>query len=87
MLWAKNNITPPNQFYVKSLTIRITQEHLMRPLEIVIPILLAVFLLWPHPHSMVIRLVPVATLIVMLAHFTLEGYRWQMIPLYASTLF
>ena len=58
----------------------------MRPLEIVIPILLAVYLLWPHPRPMIIRLAPAAALIVILAHFTLEGYRWQMIPLYALTL-
>jgi hypothetical protein len=58
----------------------------MRSLEIVIPILLAVYLLWPHPHPLIIRLVPAAALIVMLVHFTLEGYRWQMIPLYALTL-
>ena len=58
----------------------------MRSLEIVIPILLAVYLFWPHPHPLIIRLVPAAALIVMLVHFTLEGYRWQMIPLYALTL-
>ncbi len=58
----------------------------MRPLEIVIPILLAVYLLWPHPRPMIIRLAPAAALIVMLAHFTLEGTRWQMIPLYVLTL-
>ena len=58
----------------------------MRPLEIVIPILLAVYLLWTHPHPLIIRLAPAAALIVMLVHFTLEGYRWQMIPLYALTL-
>lgn len=58
----------------------------MRPLEIVIPILLAVYLLWPHPHPLIIRFAPAAALIVMLVHFTLEGTRWQMIPLYALTL-
>jgi predicted dienelactone hydrolase len=58
----------------------------MRPLEIVIPILLAVYLLWPRPYPMVIRLAPAAALVVTLVHFTLEGYRWQMIPLYTLTL-
>lgn len=58
----------------------------MRSLEIVIPILLAVYLLWPHPRPMVIRFAPLAALIVTLFHFTLEGYRWQMIPLYVLTL-
>jgi len=58
----------------------------MRPLEIIIPILLAVYLLSPSPRPMIIRLAPVAALIVTLIHFPLEGYRWQMIPLYALTL-
>jgi predicted dienelactone hydrolase len=56
----------------------------MRPLEIIIPILLAVLLLYPRP--MIIQLVPAAVSIVTLAHFTLEGYRWQMIPLYLLAL-
>jgi len=58
----------------------------MRPLEIVIPILLTVYLLSPQPRPMIFRLAPVAALIVTLIHFPLEGYRWQMIPLYALTL-
>ncbi len=58
----------------------------MRPLEIIIPILLAVLLLYPHPRPMIIQLVPAAVSIVTLAHFTLEGYRWQMIPLYLLVL-
>jgi predicted dienelactone hydrolase len=58
----------------------------MRPLEIVIPILLVVYLLWPHARPMIVRFAPAAALIITLAHFTLEGYRWQMIPLYALTL-
>jgi len=58
----------------------------MRPLEIIIPLLLAVLLLYPHPRPMIIQLVPVAVSIVTLAHFTLEGYRWQMIPLYLLVL-
>jgi predicted dienelactone hydrolase len=58
----------------------------MRPLEIVIPILLAVYLLSPRPRPLIIRLAPAAALIIILVHFTLEGYRWQMIPLYALTL-
>lgn len=57
----------------------------MRLLEVVIPILLAVYLLWRHPRPLIIRLAPAAALIVTLAHLTLEGYRWQMIPLYVVT--
>ncbi len=58
----------------------------MRPLEIVIPILLAVYLLWPQPQPPIVRLAPAAAVTIILVHFTLEGYRWQMIPLYALTL-
>jgi dienelactone hydrolase len=57
----------------------------MRPLEIVIPLLLALYLPWPHPRPFMIRLVPVLVLIITLIHFYLEGYRWQMIPLYVLT--
>ena len=58
----------------------------MRRLEIVIPILLAGFLLWPQPQPLIVRLAPAAALIIILVHFTLEGYHWQMIPLYTLTL-
>lgn len=54
----------------------------MRPLEITIPILLGVYLLWKHPRPFPVRLLPALTLIVTLLHFAVEGYRWQMIPLY-----
>lgn len=57
----------------------------MRPLEILIPILLIVYLLWRHPRPLAIRLVPAMALIVTLLHFSIEGYRWQMIPLYVLT--
>lgn len=58
----------------------------MRFFEIVIPSLLSIYLLWSHPRPFAIRLVPAATLILTLLHFTIEGYRWQMIPLYVLTL-
>ncbi|MBI5842657.1 MAG: hypothetical protein HZB19_21410 [Chloroflexi bacterium] len=57
----------------------------MRPLEISIPALLGVYLIWPHPRPIYIRLAPAAALIVTLLHFWTEGYRWQMVPLYALT--
>lgn len=57
----------------------------MRPLEIVIPVLLVTYLLWKHPRPIIIRLLPAMALMVTLAHFMLEGYRWQMIALYALT--
>lgn len=58
----------------------------MRPLEITIPSLLVIYLLWPHPRPLVIRLAPALALILTLLHLYLEGYRWQMIPIYALTL-
>lgn len=57
----------------------------MRPLEIVIPALLAAYLLWRHPRPLAIRLLPALALTATLIHFAVEGYRWQMIPLYVLT--
>ena len=58
----------------------------MRPLEIVIPILLAVYLLWRHPRPFMIRFLPAIALFITLIHFAVEGFRWQMIPLYVLTM-
>lgn len=58
----------------------------MRPLEITIPILLATYLGWPHPRPRHVRLLPIAALALIPFHLLLEGYRWQMIPLYGLTL-
>lgn len=58
----------------------------MRPLEIIIPLLLLIYLLWQAPRPQIIRLIPATALALTLLHFTLEGYRWQMIPLYVLTL-
>ena len=57
----------------------------MRPLEITIPSLLFVYLIWPHPRPVSIRLIPALTIILILLHYGMEGYRWQMIPLYVLT--
>jgi len=57
----------------------------MRPLEILVPILLSVYLLWGHPRPYAIRLIPAITLILILIHFWIEGYRWQMLPIYGLT--
>jgi predicted dienelactone hydrolase len=54
----------------------------MRPLEIFIPSLLAIYLLWPHPRPFAIRSIPVLALAFTFIHFVIEGYRWQMLPLY-----
>src|SRR5215211_2885039 len=58
----------------------------MRPLEIMIPVLLVVYLLWQQPRPLAIRLLPALVILLTVVHFAVEGYRWQMIPLYALTL-
>jgi predicted dienelactone hydrolase len=61
----------------------------MRPLEILSALLLAIYLSWPlilrHARPQAVRLLPPLALLLALAHFALEGYRWQMIPLYVMT--
>jgi predicted dienelactone hydrolase len=57
----------------------------MRPLEIIIPVALGVYLLWRHPRPTAIRMLPAGALILTLIHFAMEGYRWQMVPIYALT--
>lgn len=54
----------------------------MRLLEIAIPLLLVLYLAWRHPRPLAIRLLPAVGLIITLIHFAVEGYRWQMLPLY-----
>lgn len=58
----------------------------MRPLEILIPILLSVYLIWSQPRPNTIRYLPILILLLTLIHFVVEGFRWQMIPLYVLTL-
>ena len=58
----------------------------MRPFEIVIPILLAGYLIWTPTLPPAIRFLPIIAFAITLIHFEVEGYRWQMIPLYALTL-
>ena len=58
----------------------------MRPLEFVIPLLLTIYLLVPPPRPLIIRILPAGALLITLIHFGIEGYRWQMLPIYALTL-
>src|SRR6188474_2565240 len=58
----------------------------MRPLEFVIHLLLTIYLLVPPPRPLIIRILPAGTLLISLIHFGIEGYRWQMLPIYALTL-
>jgi len=59
----------------------------MRTFEIIILVLLTVYLLWKHPRPIAIRFLPAAALLATLLHFCVEGYRWQMIPIYGLTAF
>lgn len=58
----------------------------MRPLEIVLPILIGGYVLWPvvagRRRRPWVGAVPLLAVVVMLLHLLLEGGRWQMIPLY-----
>ena len=58
----------------------------MRPLEIIIPLALGIYLLWPHPRPFAVRLLPALGLALTLIHLAVEGYRWQMIPIYFLTV-
>jgi hypothetical protein len=62
----------------------------MRPLEILIFVFLAISALWslikPNSPVRTIRYIPLLALLFTIAHLILEGYRWQMIPLYALVL-
>jgi predicted dienelactone hydrolase len=57
----------------------------MRPIEIIVPLLLSTYLLWQHPRPFVIRLLAAFALILIFIHFFIEGYRWQMTPIYTLT--
>jgi predicted dienelactone hydrolase len=58
----------------------------MRPLEIIIPVLLALYFIWLRPRPFLVRMLPVTALVLTLIHLVTEGYRWQMIPLYMLTI-
>jgi predicted dienelactone hydrolase len=58
----------------------------MRPLEILAPIILAIYLIWPltgRKRPPAIGVLPAFALVVIAAHANIEGMRWQMVPLYA----
>ena len=63
----------------------------MRPLEIIIPCLLAIYLLWPliGLRPIAVTALPALALVLILLHILIEGARWQMVPIYvlAAVLF
>ena len=58
----------------------------MRPLEYIIPILLVVYLLFPQPRPVFLRILPAGALILTIIHVAVDGYRWQMISIYFFSL-
>ncbi len=58
----------------------------MRPLEIVLPILIGAYVLWPavagRRRPRWVNAIPLLAVVMLLLHLLLEGGRWQMIPLY-----
>ena len=58
----------------------------MRPLEIVIPCILAVYLLWPlitgKSRQKPANYLPLVALLATILHLILEKYRWDMVPIY-----
>jgi hypothetical protein len=61
----------------------------MRPLEILTPILLAIYLLWPitgRKRPPAVGILPAFALVVIGAHANIEGMRWQMYPLYGFAI-
>jgi dienelactone hydrolase len=61
----------------------------MRPFEILIPVTLGIYLLWPFLTGRVnaypFNFLPLLAAVLVGTHLLFEGYRWQMIPLYILT--
>ena len=60
----------------------------MRPLEIILPVILAIHILWSitgRQRPAVMELLPGLALLVVGLHVFIEGGRWQMYPLYIIT--
>jgi len=58
----------------------------MRPLEILTPVVLAIYLLYPltgKKRPPAIGVLPAFALVIIATHAKVEGMRWQMIPIYA----
>ena len=58
----------------------------MRLFEVLIPSLLFLYLIWKWPRPLWIRFLPAFACFILLLHFIIEGYRWQMVPLYVLTV-
>lgn len=58
----------------------------MRTFEFLIPLTLAIYLLWPlfsgKENPFLVNFLSVVAVVEVVAHLLFEGYRWQMIPIY-----
>ncbi|HAE59602.1 MAG TPA: hypothetical protein DCG54_08865 [Anaerolineae bacterium] len=62
----------------------------MRFLEILIPLFLSIYFFWPlirRRRVPAINILPTFTIVLLINHYSIEGWRWQMIPLYIITIF
>jgi predicted dienelactone hydrolase len=61
----------------------------MRTLETLIPIALAIYILWPltvNKRPTAVNLLPALAIVLLAIHAIVEGLRWQMVPLYALSV-
>lgn len=58
----------------------------MRPLEILVPLLLAIRLFWRPARQSHLWYFTLTVFAALLLHILIEGWRWQMIPLYVLTI-
>jgi alpha-beta hydrolase superfamily lysophospholipase len=57
----------------------------MRPLELVLILILAVYFGWPllpYRRPRWLEILPTISLLILVVHLLFEGYRWQMFPIY-----
>ena len=61
----------------------------MRPLEIIIPVILFIYLVYPlvsgKNRGQAVKVLPILAAVLTLVHLLLEKYRWQMVPIYVLT--
>lgn len=61
----------------------------MRPLEVLTPLILAIYTFWPltgRKRPPAVEILPAFALVVIATHAKIEGIRWQMHPLYAFAI-
>jgi predicted dienelactone hydrolase len=62
---------------------------MMRPVEILTPTTLTVYILWPliigRANPRPVDFLPLLPIVLIGLHLLVEGYRWQMLPLYVLT--